>query len=66
MKTCCIRHLRTMNPNSGDKTTCPLSGDEYVWDGLRWQTPSQLGPHKMDKLRRVRNANAVAQPLLGL
>lgn len=64
---CCRAHFLNVNdPLTGDSTTCPVCGNEHVWDGLRWQNPHELGAAKMRKLARIRHANQYASNRLGL
>lgn len=62
---CCRQHFSTLtNQRSGDTTTCPVCGNEHVWDGLHWQNPHELGTSKMRKLNRIRLVNQYVEPQL--
>ena len=51
---CCFEHLATLDePQTGDETTCPGDGKTFLWDGLHWRHPLDLGQAKVRKIRNI-------------
>lgn len=56
---CCLGYLtHTMaDAQTGEDTTCPNCGNEFVHDGASWRPRLELGQRKVEKLHRIRLVN---------
>ena len=53
-----------LGAQTGDSAECPNCHNEFVHDGNNWRNRLELGQHKIEKLRRIRFANQIAEPSL--